>query len=97
MTKLELNDTIGAKLFRKAHAKGIRQKSLQKLLLLKYILIERKEWGGMYEELMTREKYTKTRYDLACSLKIEEIMGILRCSRRTAIDYKETLKDMLFG
>lgn len=93
--KLPLRDKQHEKLI-DIYSKNIRPKSLQKLVLLWYVLT----LGDIRFEHIRGEILKRaggfTYRGMVHALTPEEVMQILSCSRRTAIDYIETLKAITF-
>lgn len=77
----------------------VRPLVFQKLLLLRYAIFYPEDEGGINNELRGRANKKGWRgYDgIVSVLKPADIMKILGCSYRTAIDYKNTLKVLYMG
>lgn len=73
---------------------NVRPLVLQKLLLLNYAIFYPEDEGGIYNELRERANKKKwgRRSGIVAVLKPADVMKILGCSYRTAIDYKNTLE-----
>ncbi len=93
------------------HLEGIKSEKLQKLAYLMYILSYPSSAAGVSDILKNRvneiAKNDSERYHREIKsrsykesnlrvLEIEEIMNLLQCSRRAAIDYKNTLKSIFY-
>ena len=80
--------------FKKAVIRSVRQATLQRLLLLWYALfIEKDSWiRRKVEERLTEKGLLIDRENIAYELKPEDVMQFLNCSKRTAIDYIQTLQ-----
>ena len=98
--KLSLTDKQMEDYFHKRVFKSIRCKTFQKLLLIWFLLLDPKEmgYGTLCDRLRRRAKennpktiFTRS-LDLAYHLQPEDIMEILNCSKRTAIDYIQTVQ-----
>ena len=98
--KLSLTDKLVEEYIHKRIFKSIRSKSLQKLLLVWFLLLDPKHrgHGDLCEMLRKRAKeddhkpFLRRSLDLASYLKPEDVMIILNCSKRTAIDYIQTIQ-----
>ena len=98
--KLSLTDRQVEEHIHKRVFKSIRSKSLQKLLLVWFLLLDPKDMGhgDLCDLLRKRAKedghkpFLRRSLDLASYLKPEDIMIILNCSKRTAIDYIQTIQ-----
>lgn len=77
--------------------RSVRNKVLQKLLLLAFQL----KWSKteLYKRAakrLVKEKSLLNLSNIAYELKPEDVMGIIGCSKRTAIEYIDALR-YLFG
>ena len=77
--------------------RSVRNKVLQKLLLLAFQL----KWSktGLYKTAAKRlvsKKLPLNLSNIAYELEPEDVMGIIGCSKRTAIEYVDALR-YLFG
>jgi hypothetical protein len=98
--RLSLTDKLVEEYIHKHVFKSIRSKSLQKLLLVWFLLLDPKDMGhgDLCDLLRKRAKgddhkpFLRRSLDLASYLKSEDVMIILNCSKRTAIDYIQTIQ-----
>lgn len=98
--KLSLTDKQMEEYFHKSVFKSIRCKTFQKLLLIWFLLLDPKEmgYGTLCDRLRMRAKEDNPKtiltrsLELAFHLKPEDIMEVLNCSKRTAIDYIQTVQ-----
>jgi len=98
--KLSLTDKQAEEHIHKRVFKSIRSKSLQKLLLVWFLLLDPQHMGhgDLCDLLRERAKkddhkpFLQRSLDLASYLQPEDVMIILNCSKRTAIDYLQTIQ-----
>lgn len=80
--------------FKEAIIRSVRQATLQKLLWLYYLLfISKDSWLRRRVEKRLLDKGLKIcRENIAYGLKPEDVMEAIGCSKRTAIDYIQTIQ-----
>ena len=101
--KLSLTDKQVEEYIHKRVFKSIRSKSLQKLLLVWFLLLDPKHMGhgdlcdllGKRAEEDDHKPFLRRSLDLASYLRSEDVMMILNCSKRTAIDYIQTIQYLI--
>lgn len=106
MTKIKIQGPEVGREFFNRFAKGLRTQCLGRLILLMYVIRWDTHMGGLSGILIERvkedrkRKQSRTKYMswLEAELEvmtIEEIMKILGVGKRTAIDYRDCLKEIL--
>lgn len=95
--KLRLGDEESNEEFHKYAFKSVRNKSLQKLMLVWYVFMYNsksdapKELMKRYREKNQSEE-PQSLGDIISMLKPEDVMRVLHCNRRTAIQYIQVLR-----
>lgn len=75
---------------------SIRNRSLQKLCYIRFILMYTHDNGlcARIKERVRKQGYSPDRENVAQEITLQEIMNLIGCSERTAIEYKKALQIM---
>jgi len=95
--KIKLKDPEVEKWIHKHVFRSVRSHTLQKLMLLWFNAYFSRELPlyKKLEERLRNKGLPLDRRNIVEALTLEDIMSVLSCSRRTAFDYKQTLRFLM--